>query len=211
MLNRKHYIIATAGHVDHGKTSLIKALTGKDCDTHPEEKQRGITIYLGFSHIKLSEDVYAGIVDVPGHKDFIDTMISGINAIDLVLFVIAADESFMPQTYEHLNILNTLGVKKGIIILTKCDLVDKELLQLAKEDIRERVANSFLAHAPIITTSVVTGKHIKKVKPAILSMLVSDTIHMSTQRIKSPFPLGKGELLALPAKGAWASGRKYRY
>jgi len=171
---RKHYIIATAGHVDHGKTSLIKALTGKDCDTHPEEKQRGITIYLGFSHLKLSDDVYAGIVDVPGHKDFIDTMISGIHAIDLVLFVIAADESFMPQTYEHLHILDTLGVKKGIIILTKCDLVDPELLSLAKDDIREHIANTFLEGARIITTSVVSGKHIKKVKPAILSALTHE-------------------------------------
>jgi len=168
---RRHYVIATAGHVDHGKTSLVLALTGKDCDTHPEEKQRGITIYLGFSHIQLADEVHAGIVDVPGHKDFIDTMISGIHGIDLVLFIIAADESFMPQTYEHLQILQTLGVKTGIIIITKCDLVDKDLLYLAKDEVREKVTGTFLENARIITTSVVTGKNIDKIKPAMLSAL----------------------------------------
>ncbi|MCL2065402.1 MAG: SelB C-terminal domain-containing protein [Candidatus Cloacimonetes bacterium] len=177
---RKNFILATAGHVDHGKTSLIKALTGKDCDTHPEEKKRGITIHLGFSHIQLSEDIYAGIVDVPGHKDFIDNMISGINGIDLVLFIIAADEGFMPQSFEHLQILNMLEVKKGIIIITKCDLVDKDTYFLVKNEIKEKVKNTFLEFAPIIGTSVAEKSgmeanlrvsNINSIKTTILKLL----------------------------------------
>ncbi|MCL1827715.1 MAG: selenocysteine-specific translation elongation factor, partial [Candidatus Cloacimonetes bacterium] len=168
---RNHYTIATAGHVDHGKTSLIKALTGKDCDTHPQEKLRGITIHLGFSYLKLSEDVNVGIVDVPGHKDFIDTMISGINGIDLVLFIIAADEGFMPQSYEHLQILKVLGVPRGVIVLTKCDLVDEETLFYATEEVKEKTRGSFLENAPIIKTSIFESEYIEKLKALILCEL----------------------------------------
>ena len=185
---RKNYIIATAGHIDHGKTSLIRSLTGKDCDTHPEEKLRGITIHLGFSHIQLSDDVYAGIVDVPGHKDFIDTMISGINGIDLVLFIVAADEGFMPQTHEHLQILDILGINKGLIILTKCDLVDAETLELAKEDIREKTQNTFLENAIIIPTSAKTGENIDKIKSEIMKIIDDEALNPP-----SASPLG-GEL-----------------
>jgi len=168
---RKNYILATSGHVDHGKTSLIKALTGKDCDTHKEEKNRGITIYLGFSHIDVGENVKVGIVDVPGHKDFINTMISGVNGIDLVLFIIAADECFMPQTDEHLQILQMLGVKKGLIIITKCDLINKDTYFLVKEEIQNKVKNSFLEKAAIIGVSVRTGKNLDKIKTKILQLL----------------------------------------
>jgi selenocysteine-specific elongation factor len=168
---RKNYILATAGHVDHGKTSIIRSLTGFDCDTHPEEKKRGITIHLGFTHIELADDVQAGIIDVPGHQDFIDNMISGINGIDLVIFIIAADESFMPQTFEHLNICQMLGVRRGIIILTKSDLVDEEMLEYAKLEIKENVENTFLYDAPILTTSAITGLNIDLIKPTILEQL----------------------------------------
>ena len=174
-LLRLNYTIATAGHVDHGKTTLIKHLTGKDCDTHPEEKKRGITIHLGFSHINLSDNIVAGIIDVPGHKDFIDTMISGINGIDLVLFIVAADEGFMPQTFEHLQILNVLEIKKGLILITKCDLVDNETLSLLEEDIKTNVKNTFLENATIIPISVKSGINIDNLKPQILKSLIPHT------------------------------------
>jgi len=174
-LLRLNYTIATAGHVDHGKTTLIKHLTGKDCDTHPEEKKRGITIHLGFSHINLSDNIVAGIIDVPGHKDFIDTMISGINGIDLVLFIVAADEGFMPQTFEHLQILNVLEIKKGLILITKCDLVDNETLSLLEEDIKTNVKNTFLENATITPISVKSGINIDNLKPMILKTLTPHT------------------------------------
>ena len=120
----KHLIMGTAGHVDHGKTALIKALTNIDCDTHKEEKRRGITINLGFAHLDLPTGDSVGIVDVPGHKDFVHTMVGGASGIDFVLMVIAADSGVMPQTREHLQIMKVLGVKHGLIALTKIDLVD---------------------------------------------------------------------------------------
>lgn len=183
---KKNYIIATAGHVDHGKTSIIKALTGKDCDTHLEEKQRGITIHLGFSHLQLSESVQAGIIDVPGHKDFIDTMISGINEIDLVLFIVAADEGFMPQTLEHMHILETLRVKKGIILLTKCDLVDSETLSLAYQEIKEHTKNTFLSKSQIIPTSTYKNYNIDKIKQEILKTLTIRKIAQFSSKSNTP-------------------------
>jgi selenocysteine-specific elongation factor len=153
----KHIIIGTAGHIDHGKTSLIRMLTGFDCDTHKEEKARGITINLGFTHIELPSGESAGIVDVPGHKDFIHTMVSGACGIDLVLLVIACDSGIMPQTAEHINIITALGVDKGIVVLTKTDLVDEEMVELAKFEITEYLKNSTLKNAPVIGISAVTG------------------------------------------------------
>lgn len=158
----KHLIMGTAGHVDHGKTSLIKALTGYDCDTHKQEKERGITINLGFSHIDLLNGNSVGIVDVPGHADFIKTMVAGACGIDFVLLVIAADEGIMPQTKEHLEIMKTLGITKGIIVLNKIDLVDEELLELATEEVMDFVKNSFLLNAPIIQVSSQTKQGIKE-------------------------------------------------
>jgi len=154
----KHLIMGTAGHVDHGKTSLIKALTNIDCDTHKEEKERGITINLGFSHIDLPSGNTLGIIDVPGHKDFINTMVGGACGIDFVLMVIAADSGIMPQTSEHFNILKTLKVKKAIIALNKIDLVDDELAELAKLEIMEWLEGSGFEEAPIIGVSSTTGQ-----------------------------------------------------
>ncbi|MCD6330354.1 MAG: selenocysteine-specific translation elongation factor [Candidatus Cloacimonetes bacterium] len=150
----KHLIMGTAGHVDHGKTALIKALTNFDCDTHKDEKQRGITIHLGFTHLDLPNGNSIGIIDVPGHKDFINTMISGASTIDFVLFTIAANSSIMPQTREHLHIMELLGIKNGIIALTKSDTVDEEILELVELEINEFVTGTFLENAPIIRTSV---------------------------------------------------------
>jgi selenocysteine-specific elongation factor len=163
----KHLIMGTAGHVDHGKTALIKALTGIDCDTHKEEKERGITIHLGFAHAVLKDGSKIGIIDVPGHKDFIHTMLGGASGIDFVLLVIAADSGVMPQTKEHLRIMEILGVKQGIVALTKTDLVDEGLLDLCKADIEALISRSFLRSAPIIPVSSKTGEGLPALREAI--------------------------------------------
>lgn len=146
----KNVIIGTAGHIDHGKTTLIKALTGRETDTLEEEKRRGISINLGFTYFDLPSNKRAGIVDVPGHEKFIKNMLAGAAGIDIVLFVVAGDEGVMPQTIEHLDILSFLNVKKGIIVLTKCDVVDNEFIELVKEDIREKTKGTFLDNAEIV-------------------------------------------------------------
>jgi len=156
----KYFIIGTAGHVDHGKTELIKRLTGIDTDRLKEEKKRGISIELGFAHLTLPSGKKAGIVDVPGHERFIKNMLAGVMGFDLVLLVIAADEGIMPQTKEHLDILKLLQIKKGIVVVTKKDLVDADWLGLVVEDIREYLKGSFLEKAPIIPVSSVTGEGI---------------------------------------------------
>ncbi|MDA3812705.1 MAG: selenocysteine-specific translation elongation factor [Candidatus Cloacimonetes bacterium] len=161
-MDTKHLIMGTAGHVDHGKTTLIKALTGYDCDTHKQEKERGITINLGFSHLDLPNGNSVGIVDVPGHADFIKTMVAGACGIDFVLLVIAADEGIMPQTKEHLDIMKTLVIKSGKIVLTKIDLVDEELLELATEEIMDFVKDSFLNDAPVTHVSSHTKQGVKE-------------------------------------------------
>lgn len=163
----KHLIMGTAGHVDHGKTALIAALTGIDCDTHKEEKTRGITINLGFAHLELSNEISIGIIDVPGHKDFIRTMVAGAYGIDFVLLVIAADSGIMPQTKEHLNILQMLGVKQGLVALTKIDLVDEELQELAEMEILDYLEKTSLKDVPVVPVSSKTGEGIEKLKHEI--------------------------------------------
>ncbi len=153
----KHLIMGTAGHVDHGKTSLVKALTHIDCDTHKEEKARGITINLGFSYLDLPKGESIGIVDVPGHKDFINTMVGGACGIDFVLLVIAADSGIMPQTIEHINIISALGISRGLVALTKIDLVDDELADMAREEIAGYLENTTLKGVPIVGFSAITG------------------------------------------------------
>jgi len=164
----KHLIMGTAGHVDHGKTALIAALTGIDCDTHKEEKSRGITINLGFAHLELSDDISIGIIDVPGHKDFIKNMVAGAYGIDFVVLVIAADSGIMPQTREHLNILQMLGVKQGLVALTKSDLVDEEMLELANLEIMEYLEKTTLKDVPVVPVSSITGAGIEELKAEIL-------------------------------------------
>ena len=154
----KNVILGTAGHIDHGKTTLIKALTGRETDNLKEEKQRGISINLGFTYFDLPSKKRVGIVDVPGHEKFIKNMLAGACGIDIVLLVIAADEGVMPQTIEHLDILNYLDVKKGIIVLTKCDLVDEEFIELVKDDVREKTKGLFLEGAPIVEVDSVSRR-----------------------------------------------------
>ena len=158
----KNVILGTAGHIDHGKTTLIKALTGRETDNLKEEKQRGISINLGFTYFDLPSKKRVGIVDVPGHEKFIKNMLAGACGIDIVLLVIAADEGVMPQTIEHLDILNYLDVKKGIIVLTKCDLVDEEFIELVKDDIREKTKGLFIEGAPIVDVDSVSRRGLDK-------------------------------------------------
>ena len=150
-------ILGTAGHIDHGKTALVRALTGVDTDRLPEEKRRGITIELGFAPLVLDGVGTVGVVDVPGHEAFVRTMVAGATGVDLALLVVAADEGVMPQTREHLSILELLGVHSGVIALTKVDLVDEEWLALVEEDVRQASARA-LPNAAVIPTSTRTGQ-----------------------------------------------------
>lgn len=164
----KNIIIGTAGHVDHGKTRLIKALSGIDTDRLEEEKKRGITIELGFAHIPNDAGYNIGVIDVPGHEKFIKNMLAGIGGIDFVLFVVAADEGIMPQTQEHFEILQALGIDDGIIAITKTDMVDEEWLELVQEDIRDYVEGSFLEGKPMIPVSAKSGANIDLLKEEII-------------------------------------------
>lgn len=160
----KHVILGTAGHVDHGKTALVKALTGIDTDRLKEEKERGISIELGFAYLDLGPELRLGVVDVPGHERFVKTMLAGAGGIDLVLLVVAADEGVMPQTREHLAICQLLGVKKGLVALTKRDLVEEDWLLMMEEEVRKVLAGTFLEGAPIIPVSAVTGQGLEELK-----------------------------------------------
>lgn len=163
----KHLIMGTAGHIDHGKTALVKALTGTDCDTHKEEKRRGITINLGFAHLALDSGDTVGIVDVPGHRDFVHTMVSGASGIDFALLVIAADEGVMPQTREHVRIMEILGITKGIVALTKIDRVDEGGGNEADHLIRAFAKGSILESWPVIKVSSLSGAGIDNLKRSI--------------------------------------------
>ncbi|MGA3207156.1 MAG: selenocysteine-specific translation elongation factor [Syntrophales bacterium] len=163
----KHFIIGTAGHVDHGKTALIKAITGIDTDRLKEEKERGISIELGFASLTLPDGRTFGIVDVPGHERFIRNMVSGASGIDMVIMVIAADEGVMPQTREHLHICSLLGIKKGLVALTKVDMVAGEWLDLVKDDVREFLKGTFLEASPVIPVSSIAGTGLKELLDAL--------------------------------------------
>jgi len=158
----KQIILGTAGHIDHGKTALIKALTGIDTDRLKEEKLRGITIELGFAHLKLPSGIIVGIIDVPGHERFVKNMVAGATGIDLLALIIAADEGVMPQTREHLEICCLINIKHGIVIVTKIDLVDKEWLNLVRDDVSSFLTGTFLQDAPIVEVSSETGEGIKE-------------------------------------------------
>ncbi len=155
---RKNIMLGTAGHVDHGKTALVKLLTGCETDTLAEEKQRGLTIDLGFAPCRLADDRIVGVVDVPGHVDFIRNMVAGAHGVDVVIFVVAADDGIMPQTHEHLHILTLMGLRHGLVALTKIDLVEPGRRQFVVEDLRRLLAGTFLAGAPICPLSNVTGE-----------------------------------------------------
>src|SRR3989475_3598911 len=157
----KSVVVGTAGHIDHGKSALVRALTGTDPARLKEEKARGITIDLGFAHVAIG-DLDVAFVDVPGHERFVKNMLAGAHGIDLVMLVVAADESVMPQTREHFDICRLLHVKSGLIALTKSDLVDEELLELARAEIEDFVEGSFLEGSPIVAVSSRTGEGISE-------------------------------------------------
>ena len=164
-------IIGTAGHVDHGKTCLIRALTGIETDRLREEKKRGITIELGFAYLDLPEGGRAGVIDVPGHEKFVRNMLAGAGGIDLALLIVAADEGVMPQTVEHLGILSLLEIKHGIIVMTKIDTVDEDWRQLVAEDIRSQVQGTFLGQAPLMEVSSYTGQGVEELRQEIFRQL----------------------------------------
>ncbi|PID28744.1 MAG: selenocysteine-specific translation elongation factor [Candidatus Cloacimonadota bacterium] len=201
-MQHKHLIMGTAGHVDHGKTSLIRAITGFDCDTHKEEKKRGITINLGFTHLDLDKDTSIGIVDVPGHSDFINTMISGACGIDFAVLLIAADEGIMPQTREHLSIMELLGIEHGLIVLTKKDLVDEELLELAEEEVREFAEDSFLKDAPVISVSAISKEGI----PELLQEIKKITHKISPKNSEGFFRMYIDRIFTVQGFGTVVNG-----
>lgn len=167
----KNIIIGTAGHIDHGKTTLIKALTGRNTDRWEEEQRRGITIDLGFTWFDLPGGDRAGIIDVPGHERFINNMAAGVVGMDMVMLVIAADEGVMPQTREHMDILGLLGIKKSIIVLNKCDIVEEDWLELVEEEIREELAGTFLEGSPVAKVSAATGQGLDELVALIEHMM----------------------------------------
>lgn len=179
----KHIIIGTAGHIDHGKTTLIKALTGRNTDRWEEEQKRGITIDLGFTYFDLPNKDRVGIIDVPGHERFINNMVAGVVGMDLVMLVVAADEGIMPQTREHMDILGQLGIEKSILVLNKCDLVDEEWLELVEEEIKEELAGTFLEHAPVAKVSAVTGQGIPNLVELIQKMTEDEVVEKDIHTI----------------------------
>ena len=198
----REVILGTAGHVDHGKTSLIRALTGIDTDRLKEEKERGITIELGFAFLDLPSGHRLGIVDVPGHERFVKNMVAGAAGIDLVAFVIAADEGIMPQTREHFEICRLLGVNKGLIIITKKDLVEPDWLDLVIDDVRDYFTHTFLEDAPLVTVSSTTGDSIEEVK-RIIDELVKSTVLPDAH---GPFRLPVDRVFSMKGFGAVVTG-----
>lgn len=179
----KNIIIGTAGHIDHGKTTLIKALTGRNTDRWEEEQRRGITIDLGFTYFDLKSGDRVGIIDVPGHEKFINNMVAGVVGMDLVMLVIAADEGIMPQTREHVDILGLLGIEKSIIVLNKCDLVDEEWLELVEEEVKEELAGTFLENAPVMKVSAATGQGIPELIDMVEHLTADEVVEKDVQTI----------------------------
>lgn len=198
----KHVIIGMAGHVDHGKTELVKALTGVDTDRLAEEKKRGITIDLGFARLDFPDGSCASIVDVPGHERFIKNMLAGAGGVDLAMLVVAADKGFMPQTVEHLDILQLLGVKDGLIVLTKTDLVDEDWLNMLEEDVKSRVKGTFLEDKPILRTSVRTGEGVEALREALHEL----TLHAEEKSARTPFRLPIDRVFSVDGFGTIVTG-----
>ncbi|MDR2724773.1 MAG: GTP-binding protein, partial [Candidatus Adiutrix sp.] len=179
-------VIGTAGHVDHGKTSLIKALTGIDTDRLAQEKERGITIEAGFAHLDLPGGRKVGIVDVPGHERFIKNMLAGAAGIDVALLVVAADDGIMPQTREHLDILRLLGLTRGLVALTKCDLAEEDWLELVRDDLARLTSGTFLENAPIIAVSVETGQGLPDLKAALAETVATFDFRVAEGGLRLP-------------------------
>ncbi len=189
-ITMNNLIIGTAGHIDHGKTTLIKALTGRETDRLKQEKERGISIELGFTYFDLPSGKRAGIIDVPGHEKFVKNMLAGVIGMDMVMLVIAADEGIMPQTREHLNILSLLDIDLGFVVLTKCDLVNEEWLEMITEDIKESLKDTFLENSPVIPIDSISKRGLDKTIETIESMSqkaksrdISDTARLPVDRV----------------------------
>jgi len=176
------YVVGTAGHVDHGKSCLVEALTGIDPDRLPEEKTRGMTIDLGFAWLRLPSGREISIVDIPGHEHFIRNMLTGVGCIDAVILVVAANDGVMPQTREHLPILDLLQVRSGVVVVTKKDLVDQELFEMAVEEVREILPNTVLAGAPLIPVSVVTGEGLSRLLVTLDQVLAETSTRPDLER-----------------------------
>jgi selenocysteine-specific elongation factor len=198
-------ILGTAGHIDHGKTSLVKALTGVDTDRLPEEKKRGITIELGFAELDLGE-YRLGIVDVPGHERFVRNMLAGATGIDLALLVVAADDSIKPQTREHLEILRLLGIEHGVIGLTKCDLVERDWLDLVEEDVRQLVRGTFLAESPMVRLSAHTGQGIAELKSILAAQAAKAAGSDRCRKHKGPFRMAIDRSFTVAGHGTVVTG-----
>ncbi|MCL2344205.1 MAG: selenocysteine-specific translation elongation factor, partial [Firmicutes bacterium] len=195
-------VVGTAGHVDHGKTRLVQALTGIDTDRLPEEKRRGMTIVPGFVPLDLPSGRRLGLVDVPGHERFVKNMLCGAAGIDMALLVVAADEGVMPQTAEHLNILRLLGIERVVVALTKCELADEALLALARAEVAELLAGTRLKGAPILDVSAVTGYHI----PELLALLDKVAGELVPKRSGGPCRMPVDRVFSKPGFGAVATG-----
>jgi selenocysteine-specific elongation factor len=198
-------ILGTAGHIDHGKTSLVKALTGVDTDRLPEEKLRGITIDLGFAELTLG-DVRLGIVDVPGHERFVRNMLAGATGIDLALLVVAADDSVKPQTREHLEILKLLALEHGVLALTKCDLPDADWIDLVEAEVRDLVRGTFLASAPIVRTSAATGLGLEELNAALADAADRASHAARIRRLSGPFRLAIDRTFTIAGHGTVVTG-----
>ncbi len=199
----KNIIIGTAGHVDHGKTRLIKALSGIDTDRLEEEKKRGITIELGFAHIPNDAGYNIGVIDVPGHEKFIKNMLAGIGGVDFVLFVVAADEGIMPQTREHFEILNALGIDDGIIAVTKTDMVEEEWLELMLDEVNEYFEGTFLEGKPVIPVSAATGENIELLRSEIIAKCDREN---KRREEKELFRLPVDRVFTMPGFGTVVTG-----
>ncbi len=195
-------VLGSAGHIDHGKTSLVRALTGIDCDRLEEEKRRGITIELGFAHCLMPNGERLGIVDVPGHERFVKNMVAGAAGIDFVMLVIAADEGVMPQTREHLEICSLLGIRHGFVALTKIDMVDEAWIELVTEDVRDFLQGTFFEQAPILPVSSTTGQGLEAVRAHIFSTAA----HLVPHRESSIFRLPVDRIFTMKGHGTVVTG-----
>jgi selenocysteine-specific elongation factor len=201
----RHFVLGTAGHIDHGKTALVKALTGIDADRLPEEQRRGMTIELGFAHLRVG-DVQFGIVDVPGHERFVRTMVAGAGGIDMVLLVVAADDSVMPQTVEHVEILHLLGVRHGVAAITKIDAVDAEMVEIVQDEVREVLGSTALRDATICPVSSRSGAGIEELKRVLLD--ASSAVRGAPRR--RPFRMCIDRVFTVAGRGTVATGSVLR-
>lgn len=182
----RHLILGTAGHVDHGKTELVKALTGLDTDRLKEEKERGISIELGFAPLPLDNNVFLGVVDVPGHERFVKHMVAGAGGIDLVLLLVAADEGVMPQTREHMAVLVSLSIEKGLVVISKKDLAGEDVIEIVRDEISELTRGTFLEGAPVVETSARTGEGLEELKAKLVELAAGVTVRNASGPFRQP-------------------------